>query len=230
MHPNCRSTYRAYLGEVEEKNLKRRARNPVTGKTEIIDNMSYEEWKKHIDNRYRTGTFDLEYKKHANLKKDKEQYEKYINVLGANNMPKTLEKWQYLKYTNINDYNAKKHEFVLKKHYNKVIAIGDLSPLVDFETYKKIDNEIYTELVGLKTTNKIEIKSYSKHFVDRVCGSIEQKRNGVEIADIKENILKSTEFKISKKNADSIKIISDNNIVSINPKTGNLIQVNPRGE
>lgn len=48
LHPNCRSTTRAYMGEEIEKTLKRRARNPITGENEIIDNMSYKEWaKKH---------------------------------------------------------------------------------------------------------------------------------------------------------------------------------------
>lgn len=46
LHPNCRSTTRGYLGEEEEKMLKRRAKNPITGETEIIDNISYNEWKK----------------------------------------------------------------------------------------------------------------------------------------------------------------------------------------
>lgn len=46
LHPNCRSKTRGYLGEKEEKMLKRRARNPITGKNEIIDNISYEEWAK----------------------------------------------------------------------------------------------------------------------------------------------------------------------------------------
>lgn len=44
MHPNCRSTTRVYLGEEIEKTLIRRARNPITGENEIIDNMSYKEW------------------------------------------------------------------------------------------------------------------------------------------------------------------------------------------
>ena len=44
MHPNCRSTTRAYMGEEIEKTLKRRARNPVTGENEVIDNISYREW------------------------------------------------------------------------------------------------------------------------------------------------------------------------------------------
>lgn len=46
LHPNCRSTTRGYLGEEEEKMLKRRAKNPITGETEIIDNISYNEWRK----------------------------------------------------------------------------------------------------------------------------------------------------------------------------------------
>lgn len=44
LHPNCRSTTRGYLGKKAERTLKRRARNPITGKTEIINNMSYKEW------------------------------------------------------------------------------------------------------------------------------------------------------------------------------------------
>ncbi|MBP5427007.1 MAG: minor capsid protein [Clostridiales bacterium] len=51
LHPNCRSKTRAYLGKEEEKTLQRRARNPFTGETELIPNMSYEEWaKKYNDN------------------------------------------------------------------------------------------------------------------------------------------------------------------------------------
>lgn len=44
LHPNCRSTTRGYLGKDAEKTLQRRARNPITGKTELVDNMSYKEW------------------------------------------------------------------------------------------------------------------------------------------------------------------------------------------
>lgn len=56
LHPNCRSTTRAYMGEEIEKTLKRRARNPKTGENEIIDNMSYEEWaEKHGLNKPKTA-------------------------------------------------------------------------------------------------------------------------------------------------------------------------------
>jgi SPP1 gp7 family putative phage head morphogenesis protein len=47
LHPNCRSTTRGYLGEEAEANLQRRARNPKTGRTELIGNISYEEWAKN---------------------------------------------------------------------------------------------------------------------------------------------------------------------------------------
>ena len=47
LHPNCRSKTRAYLGEEEEKNIQRRARNPITGKTELVDNISYKDWYKN---------------------------------------------------------------------------------------------------------------------------------------------------------------------------------------
>ena len=50
LHPNCRSKTRGYLGEEAEKTLKRRARNPITGKTEVIDNISYENWIKQYQN------------------------------------------------------------------------------------------------------------------------------------------------------------------------------------
>ena len=44
LHPNCRSKTRAYMGEEIEKTLKRRARNPITGENEVIENISYSEW------------------------------------------------------------------------------------------------------------------------------------------------------------------------------------------
>lgn len=43
LHPNCRSTVRAWLGSDYEP-IRRRARNPETGKTYHVGNMSYKEW------------------------------------------------------------------------------------------------------------------------------------------------------------------------------------------
>ena len=49
MHPFCRSTTIAVIDGRTENNLKRRARDPVTGKTYLIDaGMNYEEWAKTV--------------------------------------------------------------------------------------------------------------------------------------------------------------------------------------
>lgn len=71
LHPNCRSKTRGYLGEEAEKTLKRRARNPITGKNEVIDNISYKDWlkenklinnnEKNVSNMPKTLTKDEKY-------------------------------------------------------------------------------------------------------------------------------------------------------------------------
>ena len=51
MHPWCRSTTVGYDEEADYSKLKRRARNPVTGKTELVPaDMTYKEWySKYVD-------------------------------------------------------------------------------------------------------------------------------------------------------------------------------------
>ncbi|MCY9553221.1 minor capsid protein [Paenibacillus apiarius] len=54
LHPYCRSTTRAYFGPKTLKNIQRRARDPVTGKMQLVPgNMKYEKWYKEygIENR-----------------------------------------------------------------------------------------------------------------------------------------------------------------------------------
>ncbi len=47
MHPNCRSTTRAYLGADTLKGVERRARDPETGETYLVPgDMDYAEWRK----------------------------------------------------------------------------------------------------------------------------------------------------------------------------------------
>ena len=77
LHPNCRSTTRGYLGEEEEKMLKRRAKNPITGETEIIDNISYNEWK----NKYNIDD--------SNISKPKKEHKKEEKiVISVDDFPK----------------------------------------------------------------------------------------------------------------------------------------------
>ena len=54
LHPNCRSTVRAFIDEETERLMQRRARNPFTGETEIVGNMSYQQW---MDKHKEDGTW-----------------------------------------------------------------------------------------------------------------------------------------------------------------------------
>ena len=112
MHPNCRSTTRAYMGEEIEKTLKRRARNPVTGENEVIDNISYGEWaKKHgID------TMDRKTIKIYNAldSYDRKQYENYRKIFSEIN---TVEKFKEIKYNNVELWEKYKKEYRVLNSY-----------------------------------------------------------------------------------------------------------------
>ncbi len=104
MHPNCRSKTRAYMGEEIEKTLKRRARNPVTGKNEIIGNMSYKEWLNKNKITYGKDTIDKAYKMAKNKVYDSKQYERYLEIFGKKEIG-TLENFVNIKYNNIELWN-----------------------------------------------------------------------------------------------------------------------------
>ena len=224
LHPNCRSTTRAYMGEEIEKTLKRRARNPITGKTELVDNIPYKEWYAQKVGEHGQADIDKAYKMSRELSADKKQYDRYVARLGEKNVG-TFDKFREIKYNNRGVWADTKYSYRLKRHYDTSIAKGDLSPLVDYDLYRDYDKISHVELNGIKTVNDIEVKGHAFHFVDRVFGSVEKKRNGVDIPDIKKTLLSKTAKHVTK--GDSVKIYGENNLVSINPKTGRLIQVNP---
>ena len=121
------------------------------------------------------------------------------------------------------------------KSYTKSIKSGELTPLAGFELYEKTSKEIDTKLVGIVTSNKIILKGKSKHFISRVIGSSEQKRNGVSVDNILE-ALTNPKAEIlpvrTSANGNSQKIRFNGIEVTINPDTGVIIQTNPlkRGE
>lgn len=112
LHPNCRSKTRAYMGEEIEKTLKRRARNPITNKTEIIDNISYKEWAKQ----HGIDTMDKKALKAYNSldSYDKKQYENYKNIFSEIN---TVEKFKEIKYNNGELWEKYKKEYRVLNSY-----------------------------------------------------------------------------------------------------------------
>lgn len=173
MHPNCRSKTRAYMGEEIEKTLKRRARNPITGKNEIIDNMSYEEWyNKQVANHGKQAV-DNTYKMVKNKAADRQQYEKYKGVIGSKNLPETLEKWQDLKYNNPSEYKLTKYHYKLRNEvkHNPENVIKSISVAPEKYTNYLFDgnNEnglikgrLITDILGYDKTNYIEFDKLLK--------------------------------------------------------------------
>ena len=152
---------------------------------------------------------------------------------GIKNPPKSLAEFQKMKYNNHKEYD-------LMQSYSKSVDSGMMSPLVGYEKYKEYHKRVEKELIGLTTSNGITIKSQSKHFLERVFGTISDPshdgvmRTGVELEDVKEALLygKVEKVKIKKKSngelGKSQRFCTDKCFVSVNPDECILIQANPR--
>lgn len=96
MDVNCRCTHRAEIEGMEPE--LRRARNPGTGKNEVIKNMTYEEW---YESRVNTDPKALLAEKmYKNRFADTKQHEAYKKILGKD-APSSFEKFQNLKYNDV---------------------------------------------------------------------------------------------------------------------------------
>ena len=105
MHPHCRSTDIPYIPDLEGTRIARGS----DGKTYKVDrNMTYEEWyKKHVEG----DAHELQAEKMIkNESKDKNQYEKYKNLL-RNDAPKNFEKFQNLKYNDSDGWTKLKRTY-----------------------------------------------------------------------------------------------------------------------
>lgn len=152
---------------------------------------------------------------------------------GFKNPPESIAEFKKMMYN-------KPDEYKLMQTYSKSVDSGMMSPLVGYEKYKEYHKRVEKELVGLTTSNGIEIKSQSNHFLERVFGTISDpthegaKRSGVELEDIKEALLygKVEKVKIKKKSngelGKSQRFCTDKCFVSVNPDECILIQANPR--
>ena len=225
LHPHCRSTTRAYLGESTLNDIKRRARDPETGKTYLVPrDMKYQDWyDKFVVDKYGKDKTEVFEKMIKNKASDRKQFKKFKEVLGKDS-PNTLKAFQELKYNNSNEWELVK-DYVKSRESN---MISVFSPFEDFKKYKNI---IEKEIVGIKASNGIEIKSQSKHFIERVLGTSldpekQRPRDGIEIEEIYKTLTKPLKVKEEPKK-NSHKFIGEKITITINPNTGNLIQCNP---
>ena len=158
-----------------------------------------------------------------NATRDSNQYDRYKSIIGDS--VGSLADFRQMKY---ND----PEEFGLLTEYMNSVKSGMISPLSGFENYKTLYEAVEKDVVGMRTSTGIKITGQSKHFMERVIGTREdpkthRPRSGVNIEDIQDALLHGTP-RTRARDPDSIKYVTDKCIVSVNPKTGILIQCNPR--
>lgn len=154
-------------------------------------------------------------------------HSKYKDYLGTKTISQTVSKVK-----NISDNGEK----WLLDGYVKAVKKGDISALIGIDTYLDVSRDVGKQLVGVTSVNGSEIKGYTTHFIDRIIGQTSTPhkgmRTGVTIKDVL-NTLQNGEFKPIRTRTDgkqSQQIIGNNNVVTVNPETGWLIQTNPKGE
>ena len=218
-HPWCRCCTAPYFDDMDGVG-ERYARDAKTGERyKLPKDTTYNEWKAMQDAAYGSGTVDKLRKMGYNESSDKQQFERYKEWLGSN-APKTFEAFQKFKYSD--DWRP-------FKAYTRAIKSGELTPLADFKLYKETSTGINSALVGKNTSNGITITGKSDHFIARTIGSVEQRRNGVSIAEALDTIThpeRVDPIRINE-NGKSQRFIGKTAAVTINPDTGTLIQSNP---
>ncbi len=230
---NCRCTTRTVEKDgIEAEPRQMRVRDPITGKNELISDMTYQEWcnwKRGQDPK----AFDIAQKKIKNASSDRAQYEKYRNQLGAS-VGKTFADFQEMKYNRVEEYN-------LLKQYARDVRTGWVSPLSGFVNYKNLYNRIQNEIVGGIAANGTTITGQVPHFMQRVIGTMVDpqklrdelkviRRSGVDVGSIVETVFNPVEIgnvQVRKSGKRSVRLIGAKCVVTINPDTGELIQTNP---
>ncbi|SHE61975.1 minor capsid protein [Clostridium fallax] len=111
-HPNCRTTTVAYFPDsIDEERIARDS----DGNNYVDGNMDYKQWY----DRYVKGNpkEEVAEKKIKNKSNDIKQHERYKEILGEN-IPKSFDKFQELKYNNKGDWDRISYKYKLETVYN----------------------------------------------------------------------------------------------------------------
>lgn len=206
-HVNCRSCTAPYFDDEWGGKGERAARNEDGDTYYVPADMTYKEWKES-------------FVKDSISPQTRKDFAKYSDILGEN--APSVEEFAKIRYNT--------DEWKMFKTFTSSIKSGELSALADFDLYKDISKEMDEKILGVVTSNNLTITGKSNHSIARVIGSIEQKRNGVQVSDILDALInKDSEILPVRemKNGRSQKFRNKVVEVSVNPDTGNIIQVNP---
>ena len=106
---NCRCTMYSIVNGVDTRNAQRRARDPITGKNELVSDMTWSEWMASKRAQYGDEAIDIALKKIRNQASDRKQYQEYKSILGGK-IPKKFADFQDLKYNNPDKWKSLKTE------------------------------------------------------------------------------------------------------------------------
>ena len=148
----------------------------------------------------------------------------------------TVAKYYDARYNNTEEYR-------LLMQYANSVKSGWLSPLAGFDLYKSTHERIQTELVGKTTADGTVITGHTAHFMERIFGTLVDpdklkydlkiiRRSGVGYEAMRDTVLNPERInpvKTDSRGKRSVRLIGKA-IVTINPDTGQLIQLNPRSE
>ena len=146
----------------------------------------------------------------------------------------TVAKYYDARYNNTEEYR-------LLMQYANSVKSGWLSPLAGFDLYKSTHERIQTELVGKTTADGTVITGHTAHFMERMFGTLVDpdklkydlkiiRRSGVGYEAMRDTVLNPERInpvKTDSRGKRSVRLIGKA-IVTINPDTGQLIQLNPR--
>lgn len=114
-HPFCRSVARAWFNE-RTLSAKRWANDPITGERfEISHADNYKKWEQMLIDKHGNQDLELQRTKVKNLNQDSKQYSKYKKLLDGDDFPKTLDKFQDIKYKDKERWDS------IKKKYRKIL-------------------------------------------------------------------------------------------------------------
>ena len=172
IHPHCRCY--TVVGDVKLNS--RLARDPVSGKNyKVRGDMTYNEWIDSLSNEQRMAI-----KAYRNRHGDMKQYRKYIDRLGDENMPKTFDLFQKMKYN-----ETEKWGFIKLDYYRQNMLVRSPNLVLPNAAAATVDNRKFTQYLFGGTNKKGLAKG--RAFTSRL---------GYDISNydkLKDEILKKTE-------------------------------------
>ena len=176
-HPFCRTTVLSELDDQNLGELKRRSRDPETGKVKTFSgDITYQRWYKDEVANNPEALFAEQVAKHRG--EDLQQHERYLNTLGKKDVG-TLSDFREKKYKTPEEYEDLKVKYREINGYNQILE----SENVITDTVKTVAKKLNVEMAGLE--NRIKKKDrYLEKMQRRLNGSRDAKLIKAEIDDI----------------------------------------------